>query len=832
MADGPTQLNGWFPIQDSLRGVCGELHATVKIQYVGDINPFREASAGIMLFTSCLPPPGWKVAHIESFVEELVAESDPEYHWSDTFRTMRSSNESRRLTLHKVAGRCQRLLGHKALDLDANAVLGVHVAVDLDSECIVGRASGTAVRIVKDSLPIIHSPASSPVVSPFGTPRALGSLSNPFSLSTSAPGDEEILPRKAASMGALADVSLLTMRALPVNITLRMGGAVCVRAVRVIEPRSASSVRETRDAWWSEVRNEIRAHARALGCDAVVGYSETATFCHDLCVLSATGTAASLIHKDITRVCQWAHAKRRGRASTFNAPTSMCGSCSRRRVPDIVLATVDAPLVLAGREQSMVEARVCRPRRRASADAGATAVSDVLPFVEYEVHRQLVRKLRLRGCNALFGLKTSVAVSDGYIIGFAQGTAYRTGELPLPAAIDVRSQVESEELSELLRRVVDMNVIALGVAKKQFPPRESEDRQFTPREGEASPPSTPPQHTANEDTDSSSDDEVGVDDIRMPGFVVDIDDEADEDVLAALWEPPLPRDATLSNSLTNIAELPPGNVRLISAVIRHPWAVPTKRINQQLGMMFTQLYNRICFKYRKQVTPALLSGVCTEVSVTDTDEVQLLLTASVMEPPILPLSPLRRVDDHELLFAMDEHTQGPATAQSAYSAPPPPTTNLSSSLGSAKLSPVSVLSQPVFSATQPMPAVTARGDASPSESDKDESASRVARVRVILTPLSALPGHRVLAARGRVVLHLIRENTTVRESGGVNMFAARALQEAQAMARAHTAALGGNALFTFQVHNFLLRDSPQRNTAYVVVSVSGDAVVCEAPETY
>lgn len=31
---------------------------------------------------------------------------------------------------------------------------------------------------------------------------------------------------------------------------------------------------ETRDAWWEEIRQEIKSHAKALGCHAVVGYSE------------------------------------------------------------------------------------------------------------------------------------------------------------------------------------------------------------------------------------------------------------------------------------------------------------------------------------------------------------------------------------------------------------------------------------------------------------------------------------------------------------------------------------------------------------------------------
>ncbi len=32
---------------------------------------------------------------------------------------------------------------------------------------------------------------------------------------------------------------------------------------------------ETRDAWWEEIRQEIKSHAKALGCHAVVGYKES-----------------------------------------------------------------------------------------------------------------------------------------------------------------------------------------------------------------------------------------------------------------------------------------------------------------------------------------------------------------------------------------------------------------------------------------------------------------------------------------------------------------------------------------------------------------------------
>ena len=49
---------------------------------------------------------------------------------------------------------------------------------------------------------------------------------------------------------------------------------------------------ETRDAWWTEIRMEVRSHARALGCNVVLGYSENTSICDDVCVLSASGTAA------------------------------------------------------------------------------------------------------------------------------------------------------------------------------------------------------------------------------------------------------------------------------------------------------------------------------------------------------------------------------------------------------------------------------------------------------------------------------------------------------------------------------------------------------------
>jgi hypothetical protein len=46
-----------------------------------------------------------------------MAESDPEYHWSDNFRTSRFSNEARQRTFLQLAGKLRRVVGRKVLEM-------------------------------------------------------------------------------------------------------------------------------------------------------------------------------------------------------------------------------------------------------------------------------------------------------------------------------------------------------------------------------------------------------------------------------------------------------------------------------------------------------------------------------------------------------------------------------------------------------------------------------------------------------------------------------------------------------------------------------------------
>lgn len=53
-----------------------------------------------------------------------------------------------------------------------------------------------------------------------------------------------------------------------------IGGTVSSRSVKLLERITNLEEPETRDTWWKELRMEVRSHARALGCNVVLGYSE------------------------------------------------------------------------------------------------------------------------------------------------------------------------------------------------------------------------------------------------------------------------------------------------------------------------------------------------------------------------------------------------------------------------------------------------------------------------------------------------------------------------------------------------------------------------------
>ena len=111
-SDRDLMISGWFPLFDTVRGVRGSLFVTVKLQFIGNENPFRDASAGVQFFSSSqLSPKCFIVQDIIGFVEDLVVEDNPENSWQDYFRKANKvSNDSRLKVLYNLSAEVRSTL--------------------------------------------------------------------------------------------------------------------------------------------------------------------------------------------------------------------------------------------------------------------------------------------------------------------------------------------------------------------------------------------------------------------------------------------------------------------------------------------------------------------------------------------------------------------------------------------------------------------------------------------------------------------------------------------------------------------------------------------------
>ena len=103
----------------------------------------------------------------------------------------------------------------------------------------------------------------------------------------------------------------------------------------------------------------------------------------------------------------------------YTSKTSKCRLCGKGRVPDVLFSTIEPPpgqLDITGRG-CLLQAKVLRLKKDLKGEQNAKEISDALPFIEYEIHRQLMNKLKVKGMNSLFGLKTKISVGDRTIIG-------------------------------------------------------------------------------------------------------------------------------------------------------------------------------------------------------------------------------------------------------------------------------------------------------------------------------------------------------------------------------------------------------------------------------
>lgn len=131
--------------------------------------------------------------------------------------------------------------------------------------------------------------------------------------------------------------------------------------------------------------------------------------------------------------------------------------CRNGKVPDVLIATIEIPdgIPVVGRG-CFLQACVCRPLRDLRGESNAKEISDGLPFLEYELHRVLVSKLKIKGMNAIFGLKVRISIGERMLIGIANGTAIFLAPLsPPPIPTLVSDHTDEKKLVKLQKHVHD-----------------------------------------------------------------------------------------------------------------------------------------------------------------------------------------------------------------------------------------------------------------------------------------------------------------------------------------------------------------------------------------
>ncbi|XP_065424629.1 C2 domain-containing protein 5 isoform X23 [Chrysemys picta bellii] len=919
-SEAATVISGWFPIYDTIHGIRGEINVVVKVDLFNDLNRFRQSSCGVKFFCTTSIPKCYRAVVIHGFVEELVVNEDPEYQWIDRIRTPRASNEARQRLISLMSGELQRKIGLKVLEMRGNAVVGYLQCFDLEGESgLVVRAIGTVCTLDKISntafLPACNSPSKEMKEIPFnedpnpnthssGPSTPLKNQTYSFSpsksysrQSSSSDTDLSLTPKTGMGSGSAGkeggpfkallrqqtqtaleqrEFPFFTLTAFPPGFLVHVGGVVSARSVKLLDRIHNPDEPETRDAWWAEIRQEIKSHAKALGCHAVVGYSESTSICEEVCILSASGTAAVLnprflqdgtmegcleqrlswqpgffsigsekgevdffpqnqdsssllgIEETSPPGCGFFHIPYDELNMPFPAHLTYCYNCRKQKVPDVLFTTIDLPAeAMVIGKGCLIQARLCRLKKKAQAEANATSISNLLPFMEYEVHTQLMNKLKLKGMNALFGLRIQITVGENMLMGLASATGVYLTALPTPGGIQIAGKTPNDgayeqHVSHMQKKIND--TIAKNKELYEINPPE------IPEEIIGSPFPEPRQRSRLLRSQSESSDEVMELDLshgKKDAFVLEIDDtDAMEDVHSLLTDVPPPPGFYSCNT-----EIMPG-INNWTSDIQMFTSVRVSRLsninltNQTLNKNFNDLCENLLkslyFKLRSMI-PCCLCHVNFTVALPEDEVIQITVTAvaitfdknQALQTSKVPAEKtLQRAstDNEEQLQFPLELCSDPLVSQ-----PFSPAKEVLENAGSHTGIPAAQRAASLDKAS-PLAEGHLRHRSVPSCTNSTVSV-------VKMTPLSFIPGAKITKYLGIINMFFIRETTSLREEGGVSGFLHAFIAEVFAMVRAHVAALGGNAVVSYIMKQCVFMENPNKNQAQCLINVSGDAVI-------
>ncbi|XP_054270265.1 uncharacterized protein LOC128991428 isoform X2 [Macrosteles quadrilineatus] len=737
------------------------------------------------------------------------------------------------------------------------------------------KSSQSPIKFNHNHMPGIHRRSSDSDLSI--TPKG-NSLTSSGDRSSNAGGYRNLQPlsNKLAMKKEPLEVMefpFLTMMKFPPGFVVHIAGTVTSRSVKLLERVANQEEPESRDAWWKELRLEVRSHMKAMSCNAVIGYSENTTICDDVCVLSASGTAAvvnvkpvlvppvsdtpeppvvtkppvtappisapptntsmttSLDRTDFERTSSFSQStplkpdgggnKARHHSDSLEQPDSStngcalchlpfnpasvplpmstirCAVCSKRKVPDLLLATVEPleGLPVIGRT-CLIHVCVTRPKQHARGELNACVVSDSLPFIEYDIYKQLVNKLKVNGMNAVFGLKTQICLGEKLIAAVTSGTAVYLEPLPPPSMPSItagESCAADSKLATVLRGLQDTvrKNREFYQVKTAGTSQESGD---TAADG------------AGSDTEDSDDDlpDMDLHAGNKEACVFMVDDEQDMEAVSQLIDPHPPEGffVTATETLPGLDELEVvRNLQMFTQIWRS--RLPATQPTSSMHKHFHRLLQGIYYKLRR-MTPCAVGNIKFRLALPEPDEMQISIVGMAVglgemiknvksvrrragtlgassKPESLNTS--KKSDDGDMIFSLEEDQES-NSAQSTKAARPK----------------------------------------SPRPTRQSTHLPPRERYGVDLTPLSYVPGGHIERYLGNLNFFFIRETSCIREGGGMSGFVHSFVAEVLAIIRAHVTALGGNAMVAFFLNECIILNNPHKNHGQCLINVGGDAV--------
>ncbi|KAB0801068.1 hypothetical protein PPYR_05422 [Photinus pyralis] len=648
----------------------------------------------------------------------------------------------------------------------------------------------------------------------------------------------------------MLEYPFMTIYKFPPGFVMYLGGVVSARSVKLLERITNLEEPESRDTWWTELRMEIRSHMRSLHCNAVLAYSETSSISDDVCVLSASGTAAvirfyspeemaeglsslpggsrhtsgnkdvmasSLERNDFERErihqkqdlgfnskplpespenetvpnhtsintispCSICHLPYINNSVPLRTISSKCAFCRFGKVPDVLMATIEIPesVPSVGRG-CFVQAYVCRPLKDLRSELNAKDISDGLPFLEYELHRILVNKIRIKGMNAVFGLRIRISVGTKMLVGIATGTAMFLLPLPsppLPKLVSIGS-IDEKQLTKMQQHLYDTIQ-----ANKEIYHLKTNEHLLNSR---LSPDDEHPQEEEQSFLDLSTE--------NRDCCILEVEDSEDKEIMELLREPPPPDGFHVINT-----EVIPGldemevikNLQMFTQIWRSK-IYPS----YNFGLHISKLLQSVYFKLRRMV-PCALCNLKFRIDLPEPDEIQLTVLGMALElrKSVKP----RKKNIHT---SLRESTQITTEEDMMFNLEEDP----------ADCNSLSV--QPAKSRTR-----------SPFRSAPIASNVALPREKrsIDITQLSYVPGGKIERYLGNLNFFFIRETTSIREEGGLSGFIHTFVTEVLAIVRAHIAALGGNAMVAYYMTECDFSHSVHKNQGQCLINVGGDVV--------